>query len=213
MIASDDCIRRSELIMHLSDWAFSEAPLQDDHDQNIVYDTIQTCIQAVERMPSADVVSREDYEGLELVCQNYEEALKDAVDELEESDHNVVEIKKEGEWDMFDLISSAYYGKGMYFKQDNGTVYSRHSGDYMTIDEAIREFISLIDEENIAFVPSVTTAWADGEAPTYVLQKRGKWIFDEGEFVCSECDGIMVRNVYNFCPWCGADMREGDLNG
>ena len=58
MIASDDCIRRSELIMHLSDWAFSEAPLQDNHDQNIVYDTIQTCIQAVERMPSADVIER-----------------------------------------------------------------------------------------------------------------------------------------------------------
>ena len=44
--------------MHLSDWAFSEAPLQDNHDQNIVYDTIQTCIQAVERMPSANVVER-----------------------------------------------------------------------------------------------------------------------------------------------------------
>lgn len=58
MIASDDCIRRSELIMHLSDWAFSEAPLQDNHDQNIVYDTIQTCIQAVERMPSADMIER-----------------------------------------------------------------------------------------------------------------------------------------------------------
>ena len=58
---------------------------------------------------------------------------------------DVVEIKKEGEWDMFDLISSVWYGKGMYFKQDNGTVYSRHSGNYMTVDEAIREFISLID--------------------------------------------------------------------
>ena len=134
---------------------------------------------------------------------------------------DMVEIKKEGEWDMFDLISSAYYGKGMYFKQDNGTVYSRHSGDYMTIDEAISEFISLIDEENIAFVPSVTTAWADGEASTYVLRKKGKWQITDAyphNVYCSEChkkfaqthwlvweDGSLPRN---YCSNCGADMRE-----
>lgn len=53
-----DYIKRSELIMHLSDWAFTEAPLKDDHDQNVKYDTIQTCIEAVERMKSADVVER-----------------------------------------------------------------------------------------------------------------------------------------------------------
>jgi len=58
---------------------------------------------------------------------------------------DAVEIKKGGEWEMFDLISSAYYGKGMYFKQDNGIVYSRYSCKYMSVDEAIREFISLID--------------------------------------------------------------------
>lgn len=64
---------------------------------------------------------------------------------------DVVEIKKEGEWEMFDLISSAYYGKQMYFKEDNGIVYSRYSHNYMSVDKAIREFISLIDgteEEN-----------------------------------------------------------------
>lgn len=139
---------------------------------------------------------------------------------------DVVEIKKEGEWDMFDLISSAYYGKGMYFKQDNGIVYSRHSGGYMTVDEAIREFISLIDEENIAFVPSVTTAWADGEAPTYVLQKKGKWelvsttklyesglyVDDEIEEKCSLCGCHTFRyetqKENNFCPNCGAKMEE-----
>lgn len=186
-----DYIKRSELIMHLSDWAFAEAPLKDDHDQNVKYDTIQTCIEAVERMKSADVVER-----------------------------------KKGEWDMFDLISSAYYGKGMYFKQDNGTVYSRHSGEYMTVDEAIREFISLINEENIAFVPSVTTAWTDGEASTYALQKHGKWelvgttklyeaglwVDDEIEEKCSLCGCHTFRyetqTKNNFCPNCGADMRE-----
>lgn len=128
---------------------------------------------------------------------------------------NVVEIKKEGEWDMFDLISSAWYGKGMYFKQDNGTVYSRHSGKYMTVDEAIKEFISLIDEDVIC-VPSVTTVWGDGEAPTYVLQKRGKWEKHNDDVVywwqCSECECVTFYEdaLTNFCPNCGADMRHSD---
>lgn len=125
---------------------------------------------------------------------------------------DVVEIKKEGEWDMFDLISSAYYGKGMYFKQDNDMVYSRHSGEYMTVDEAIREFISLIDEENIAFVPSVTTVWADGEAPTYALQKKGEWLHKEitADFhVVGQCSVCKERRrIDNFCPNCGAEMKE-----
>ena len=69
------------------------------------------------------------------------------LEKLETAD--VVEIKKEGEWEMFNLISSAYYGKGMYFKQDNGTVYSRYTGKYMSVDEAIREFVSLIDDSDL----------------------------------------------------------------
>lgn len=52
---------------------------------------LSVVIQNIKDMPSADVVSREDYEGLELVCKNYEEALKDAVDELEENDRNEFE--------------------------------------------------------------------------------------------------------------------------
>lgn len=55
-----------------------------------------------------------------------------------------------GEWDMFDLITSAYYGKTMYSKYsklDNGIVYSRYSCKYMSMDEAIREFLAVIGED------------------------------------------------------------------
>lgn len=49
-----------------------------------------------------------------------------------------------GMWDMFVRISSAWHGKTYYFLQDNGTVYSRDSCTYMTVDEAYREFINKV---------------------------------------------------------------------
>lgn len=51
------------------------------------------------------------------------------------------------EWDLFDLLSSAWFGKRCYFQQDNGTVYSRVSGEYMTLDQAIDEFAGKLTNE------------------------------------------------------------------
>ena len=51
------------------------------------------------------------------------------------------------EWDLFDLLSSAWYGKGCYFKQDDGTVYSRVSCEYMSFDQAIDEFANKLTVE------------------------------------------------------------------
>lgn len=47
---------------------------------------------------------------------------------------------EEREWELFDLLSSAWFTKACYFKQKDGTVYSRVSGEYMTFDQAIDEF-------------------------------------------------------------------------
>ena len=40
--------------------------------------------------------------------------------------------------------------------------------------------------------------------------KHGKWeyVIFTGLFKCSHCGEDMIRNVYPFCTWCGADMRE-----
>lgn len=59
---------------------------------------------------------------------------------------NGVELRGRGEWDMFDLITSTYYGKRMYFREENGIVYSRHSGRYMEFKDAFDEFLDLIIE-------------------------------------------------------------------
>lgn len=48
-----------------------------------------------------------------------------------------------GEWDMFVLLSNAWYGKQAYFIQypKMDYVYSRISGKYMTFQEAMKEFV------------------------------------------------------------------------
>lgn len=54
---------------------------------------------------------------------------------------------EDGEWSMFNLLSSAYWGKQYYFRQDNGIVYSRESGKYMSFDDAVSEFIKRIGDD------------------------------------------------------------------
>lgn len=57
-----------------------------------------------------------------------------------------------GQWDMFNLLSSAWYGKQRYFLQSvdgipGGVVYNRHSGKYMTRDKAYTEFANQIGDD------------------------------------------------------------------
>lgn len=52
-----------------------------------------------------------------------------------------------GCFDVLDILSSAWHGKSYYFMQDNGTIYSRDSGKYMSLDEAISEFASRIGDD------------------------------------------------------------------
>jgi hypothetical protein len=42
-------------------------------------------------------------------------------------------------------------------------------------------------------------------------RKSGKWIYHESVdvFECSVCGQQMVRNIFGYCPWCGARM-EGE---
>lgn len=51
-----------------------------------------------------------------------------------------------GQYEMFELITSAYYGKQHYSLQDNGMVYSRACGKEITFSEAVSEFMGEIGE-------------------------------------------------------------------
>ena len=52
------------------------------------------------------------------------------------------------EWELFSLLSAVWYGKDAYFRQNNGMVYSRISGEYMTFGQAVDEFVCELREDN-----------------------------------------------------------------
>ena len=43
-------------------------------------------------------------------------------------------------FDVLDRLSAAYFGKQMFFMQDDGYVYNRDDGGYYDLEHAIREF-------------------------------------------------------------------------
>lgn len=54
---------------------------------------------------------------------------------------------EKGQWEMFEMITSAWYGKQCYFLQDDpGVVYSRASGKYLTRENAYMEFLNHIGD-------------------------------------------------------------------
>ena len=57
-----------------------------------------------------------------------------------------------GQWEMFEMLSSAWYGKQRFFLQDvdgipGGVVYDRESGKYMTRDKAYIAFANQIGDD------------------------------------------------------------------
>ena len=48
---------------------------------------------------------------------------------------------EQGEWDMFNLITSAEYGKQRFYLDRNGMVYDRKSHEYMTREEAYKNYL------------------------------------------------------------------------
>ena len=48
---------------------------------------------------------------------------------------------EQGEWDMFSLITSAEYGKQRFSLDRNGMVYDRKYHEYMTREEAYKNYL------------------------------------------------------------------------
>ena len=54
---------------------------------------------------------------------------------------------KTSAFDVLNTLSSAYWGKQYYFEEKDGRVYSRDSGGYLTLDEAVTEFANKIGDD------------------------------------------------------------------
>ncbi len=52
-----------------------------------------------------------------------------------------------GKWETLNLLSSAEYGKQCYFLQENDLIYSRETGNYLTLEDAITEFANRLEWE------------------------------------------------------------------
>ena len=46
-----------------------------------------------------------------------------------------------GRYEALRFLSCAWYGKDCYFDEPNGIIYSRLSHQYMTLDDALMEFM------------------------------------------------------------------------
>lgn len=104
------------------------------------YESGKKVIEHLEAMPSAQPDLDSAYtEGYTAAESKYRKMW----DEMQATKQDAVEDA----WDMFKMISSAWYGKGCYSKQDDGSVYSRLSCRYMTFDDAVREFMEEIDDD------------------------------------------------------------------
>lgn len=50
-------------------------------------------------------------------------------------------------FDVLEIISSAYGGKQIFFQQNNGTIYDRYKGDYVTLEEAVYRMARMVGDD------------------------------------------------------------------
>ena len=81
-------------------------------------------------------------------------------------------------------------------------------GKYINADKLIDEII--FNEEDVGIIASKEVIDIIQNMPSADVRenKHGEWVYQSDTlFACTNCGEKMVRNVFPFCPWCGADMR------
>ena len=66
------------------------------------------------------------------------------------SDRIKAKLASPSGFEVLDLLSSMYYGRQMYFEQDGGVIYSRHScRNLPTLQDAVNEFAKILEGETL----------------------------------------------------------------
>lgn len=161
--------------------------------------------KGLEFISCTDVTKKVELARQGLAYAYYEDFAADALAYIQQ-----LEMR---EWDLFVLITSAWFGKQLYFQQNDGTVYSRASGEYMSFDQAIDEFAHDLTcdrecaqagkETNVPHWTSVYTQMpndgqhvlaVNGDGVMEVLYYDKKW----PNAFCG-CGGLL--KVYNITHW------------
>lgn len=85
---------------------------------------------------------------------------------------------------------------------------------YINADELSKKlgrFVEYSDDGEQEINPDAVFITIDEMPSADVVEvEHGEWQYDCAcdLFNCSYCGSYMARNVYPYCPWCGADMRE-----
>ena len=65
------------------------------------------------------------------------------------------------------------------------------------------------------YAPDMTvTEFVEELPPVTPTRPKGHWVYKEGIYgvpFCNRCNFELTINDTNFCPNCGADMREGEV--
>lgn len=130
-------------------------------------------------------------------CPYRESEHIDCQDQMNKDALAYIEQLEEREWDMFDLLSSVWFSKQYYFKQDDGTVYSRQSCQYLTFGQAIDEF---------AYELTGQRADAQDVLPEF---KNGVRIECKAKpITCGECEYYGKSPMGSTLGWCRLDCKH-----
>lgn len=106
-------------------------------------DNIKTVTISAENLAQGRVMTAEEVllEEFKSVKSRLEELSDKIEPHLKPVPYINADEYNKGQWDMFELITNAYFGKQYYFPQDDGTIYSRYSDTYITKEEAVKQFL------------------------------------------------------------------------
>lgn len=69
---------------------------------------------------------------------------------------------------------------------------------------------AIVDNAPTACNDNYSMGYQDGVKKVLSERPQGEWLEDSGNIACSHCHTIWLYRKTDFCPHCGADMREAE---
>ena len=104
---------------------------------------------------------------------------------------------------MSDLIDRNDAVEAIEFKKVYITAYSGNSNGYVSEGNPLKQYNKGLDDAIKA---------VNNLAPAEPERKKGQWSSYKDEHCCSVCGCVIISDElrYDYCPYCGAEMSEGE---